>query len=322
MKSIATVLAAFCLASSSGVFAADYPSKPIRLLVPLAAGSSGDILGRTIGAEIGAVLGANVIVENKPGAGGTIAMREIAGAAPDGYTIGLASQGNLVFNMALYSQPGYDSLKDLTPVIEIAGVSNVMIVPPNSSFMTPEDVIAEAQKNPGRVTFSSGGSGTSHHLSGVLFGQKTGTELLHVPYNGAPAGILSVMSGEVNVGFFNTPTVVSQIRDGRLRGLAVTSLDRSPLLPDLETLDSRAVKGYEINTWFGLIGPAGLPEEIVAKLHGAVAEALTNPAVQENLGAVGFELAEVSSSADFHSKIEKDFEIWPEIIKASGAAVN
>jgi tripartite-type tricarboxylate transporter receptor subunit TctC len=143
-----------------------------------------------------------------------------------------------------------------------------------------------------------------------------------VPYNGAPAGILAVMAGEVDVGFFNTPTVVSQIRDGRLRALAVTSLDRSPLLPDLETLDSRAVKGYEINTWFGLIAPAGLSDEVVAKLHGAVAKALTNPAVQEKLGAVGFELAPVGTSAAFREKIEADFEIWPDIIKASGAAVN
>lgn len=322
MKPFTVLFAALCLATSATSFAQAYPAQPIRLLVPLAAGSSGDILGRTIGAEMGKVLGQNVVVENKPGAGGTIAMRELVGARPDGYTIALASQGNLVFNMSLYSAPGYDSGKDLTPVIEIGGVSNVMVVPPKGDVQKPEDLIAKAKKNPGKVTYSSGGSGTSHHLSGVLFGQMTETELLHIPYNGAPAGILAVMSGEVDVGFFNTPTVVSQIKDGRLKGLAVTSLDRSALLPELETLDSRAVKGYEINTWFGLVAPAGTPEAIIAKLHAAVAKALEDPAVKEKLGGVGFELAAPKPSSSFAELIESDLKVWPGIIKASGAVVN
>ena len=323
MKSIAAVIAATCLAVAAvPSFAEDYPSRPIRMLVPLGPGSSGDILGRTIGAEMGEALGANVVVENKPGAGGTIAMRELSGATADGYTIGLASQGNLVFNMALYSKPGYDTLKDFIPVIEIGGVSNVMIVPPGSDVTKPQDLIDKAKKNPGKVTFSSGGAGTSHHLSGVLFGQMTDTDLLHIPYNGAAKGIRAVMSGEVDAGFFNTPTVVSQIRDGRLTGLAVTSLTQSPLLPELATLDSSAIKGYEINTWFGLVVPAGTPEAVVAKLHAAVAKALTKPEVQKKLGDIGFELSPVASSATFKAHIEKDFETWPGIIKASGAAVN
>lgn len=322
MKSITVIFAAICLATSATSFAQTYPTQPIRLLVPLAAGSSGDILGRTIGAEMGKVLGQNVVVENKPGAGGTIAMRELVGSKADGYTIALASQGNLVFNMSLYSAPGYDSGKDITPVIEIGGVSNVMVVPPNSDVKTPKDLIDKAKMNPGKVTYSSGGSGTSHHLSGVLFGQMTETELLHIPYNGAPAGILAVMSGEVDVGFFNTPTVVSQIKDGRLKGLAVTSLDKSPLLPELEPLDSSTVRGYEINTWFGLIAPAGTPAAVVAALHAAVATALEDPAVKARLGGVGFELAAPKPSSSFVKLIESDLKVWPSIIKASGAVVN
>jgi tripartite-type tricarboxylate transporter receptor subunit TctC len=220
-----------------------YPSKTIRLLVPLAAGSTADIVSRFAAQELGKALGQSVVVENKPGAGGTIAMAELARAAPDGYTIAFASQGTLVFNQAIYATPGYDSTKDFAPVAFVGGVSNVMIVPPGSQATTPADVIAEAKAKPGHLTFSSGGSGTSHHLSGVLFGRITGTDLVHVPYKGAPQGVLAVMTGEVTMGFFNTPTVIGQIKEGKVRALGVTSLKRSPLLPSVPTLDELGSQG-------------------------------------------------------------------------------
>jgi len=211
------------MAITSSAMAQTYPHRPIKLLVPLAAGSTADILSRTIGQELAAMTGQAVVVENKAGAGGTIAMAELARATPDGYTIAFASQGTLVFNIALYAKPGYDPVKDFAPILLVGGVSNVMIVPPGSTAKTPMDVIAQAKAKPG-MTFSSGGSGTSHHLSGVLFGQLTNTELTHVPYKGAPQGILAVMTGEVNMGFYNTPTVINQIRENKLKGLAVTSM--------------------------------------------------------------------------------------------------
>ena len=315
-------LAVTLVSVSSLALAQTYPSRPIKFLVPLAAGSTADIISRTVGTELAKTLGQPVVVENKAGAGGTIAMAELARSAPDGYTISFASQGTLVFNQALYAKPGYDSVKDFAPIHFVGGVSNVMIVPPSSTVGAPSGIIAEAKVKPDTLTFSSGGSGTSHHLSGVLFAQMTGTKLVHVPYKGAPQGILAVMSGEVNMGFFNTPTVISQIRERKLKPLAVTSLQRSPLLPDVPTLDELGVKGYEVNTWFGFVTRAGTPAEIVNRLHAEIGKILADPALREKLAQQGFEIAKPSTPADFARLIEDDLGKWVPIVKASGATVN
>lgn len=298
-----------------------YPHKPIRLIVPLAAGSTADILSRTVGAELAKALGQSVVVDNKTGAGGTIAMAELARAPADGYTIEFASQGTLVFNQALYSKPGYDSLKDFAPIILVGGVSNVMIVPPNSPYKTVLEVVAAAKAKPGAMTFSSGGSGTSHHLSGVLFGQLSGIQLLHVPYKGAPQGILAVMAGEVDMGFFNTPTVISQIKEAKLRGLAVTSVTTSPLMPQLPTMEA-SIKGYEVNTWFGFVAPAGTPADIITRLNSEIGKIISQPAMKEKLGAQGFELAPAQPPAAFTKLLQEDLVKWPPIIKAAGAKVD
>jgi tripartite-type tricarboxylate transporter receptor subunit TctC len=171
------------------------------------------------------------------------------------------------------------------------------------------------------MTFSSGGSGTSHHLSGVLFGQLTGTQLTHVPYKGAPQGILAVMSGEVDMGFFNTPTVLTQIREGKLKGLAVTSLTPSSLLPQLPTLEA-SVKGYEVNTWFGFVAPAGTPPDVITKLHQAIGKILALPAVRERLAGQGFELAPLQPPSALAALIRDDLAKWPAIIRAAGAKVD
>jgi tripartite-type tricarboxylate transporter receptor subunit TctC len=306
-------------AATAAAQAGPYPNRPIKLLVPLAAGSTADIVSRLAGQELGKLLGQHVVIENKPAAGGTVAMAELARAAPDGYTIGFASQGTLVFNQAIYSKPGYDSLKDFKPLAFVGGVSNVMIVPPASAAKVPLDVVAAARASPGQLTFSSGGAGTSHHLSGVLFARSTGTELLHVPYKGAPQGILAVMSGEVAVGFFNTPTVISQIKDGKLKALGVTSLARSPLLPQVPTLDEQGIKGYEVNTWFGFVAPALTPDEIVEKLHAAFTRALGGAEAREKLTAQGFDLAPPTAPAAFAKIIAQDLGKWVPIVRASGA---
>ncbi len=296
-----------------------WPTKPIKLLVPLAAGSTADIVSRYVAMELGKALGQSVVVENKPGAGGTIAMAELARAPADGYTIAFASQGTLVFNQAIFSAPGYDSIKDFQPIVFIGGVSNVMIVPPTSPAKTPLDIVAEAKANPGKLTFSSGGAGTSHHLSGVLFANVTGTQLLHVPYKGAPQGVLAVMTGEVNMGFFNTPTVIGQIKDGKVRPLGVTSLQRSPLLPNVPTLAEQGIKDYEINTWFGFVAPAGTPPVVVARLNAEMNRILASPDVKEKLGPQGFDLAPPGTPEAFGKVIQADLVKWVPIVKASGA---
>lgn len=316
------LVAGLALCALGLAHAQSWPAKQLRLIVPLAAGSTADILSRTIGTELSKELGQPVVVDNKTGAGGTIAMAELARSAPDGYTIGFASQGTLVFNQALYSKPGYESLKDFAPIYLAGGVSNVMIVPANSPAKTVKDVIAEAKANPGKLTFSSGGSGTSHHLSGVLFGQLAGVNLLHVPYKGAPQGVLAVLSGEVNMGFFNTPTVITQIKEGKVRALGVTSLTRSPLLPQVPTLDESGVKGYEVNTWFGFVAPAGTDPAIVTKLHDTIQKIFAMPAVRAKLDVQGFDIAPPQSPAEFTALIKSDLQKWPAIIKAAGAKVD
>jgi len=319
MKLARTALVALAALSAGAAHAQGYPTKPIRLIVPLAAGSTADIISRTVGNELTKTLGQPIVVENKTGAGGTIAMAEVARSAPDGYTLSFASQGTLVFNQALYAKPGYDSLKDFAPVAFVGGVSNVMIVNPSNPATKATDVITAAKAKPGALTFSSGGSGTSHHLSGVLFGKMTGTDLLHVPYKGAPQGITAVMAGEVSMGFFNTPTVIAQIKDGRLKPLAVTSLTRSPLLPNVPTLDESGVKGYEVNTWFGFVARAGTPPEIVQKLHAEIGKVLADPAVREKLAQQGFELAPPTTPAQFAKIIADDLANWTPVVKSSGA---
>ena len=302
--------------------AQDWPSRPIRLLVPLAAGSTADIVSRTVGAELSTRLQQTVVVENKTGAGGTIAMADLARAAPDGYTIGFASQGTLVFNQALYSKPGYDSLKDFAPIALIGGVSNVMIVPPTSAASSVSDVIAQAKAKPGSMNFSSGGNGTSHHLSGVLFAQLTHTDWTHVPYKGSPQGVMAVMNGEVQAGWFNTPTVIGQIRSGKVKALAVTSRARSKLLPELPTLDASGVPGYEVNTWFGFVAPAGTPGAIVARLNREMAEILADARVNKILAEQGFDLAPANTPDSFMQLIRTDLAKWTPVVKASGAKVD
>ena len=323
IRAIVVVLAALAgLGTSAAADAQGYPLKPIRLLVPLAAGSTADIVSRFAAQELGKALGQSVVVENKTGAGGTIAMAELARAAPDGYTIAFASQGTLVFNVAIYANPGYDPIKDFAPVGFVGGVSNVMIVPPGSTATKPADVIADAKAKPGQLTFSSGGSGTSHHLSGVLFGSMTGTDLVHVPYKGAPQGVLAVMTGEVSMGFFNTPTVIGQIKDGKVKALGVTSLKRSPLLPNVPTLDEQGVKGYEVNTWFGFVAPARTPPEIVQRLNTELIRIFASTEAKEKLGPQGFDLAPPMAPAAFAKVIADDLATWVPIVKASGATSN
>ena len=318
---IGAAVAAVAL-SGSVATAQTYPTKPVRLLVPLAAGSTADIVSRYAGQELSKALGVAVVIENKPGAGGTIAMSEVARAAPDGYTIAFASQGTLVFNQAIYAKPGYDSLKDFAPVAFVGGVSNVMIVPPASMAARPLDVVAAAKATPGESTFSSGGAGTSHHLSGVLFGRLTDTQLVHVPYKGAPQGVLAVMAGEVTMGFFNTPTVIGQIKEGKVKALGVTSLKRSPLLPDVPTLDEQGIKGYEVNTWFGFVAPAGTPADVVARLNAELTRIFASADAKDKLGPQGFDLAPPMAPATFGKVIADDLASWVPIVKASGATAN
>jgi len=310
--------AAALLATFGGAWAA-YPAKPILLIVPVAPGSTADIVSRFTAEELSRALGQPVVVENKPGAGGTIGTADLARAAPDGYTIGFVSQSTLVFDQGIYAKPRYDSVKDFAPIALLGRASNVLVVHPSTAASTPADIIAAAKSKPGTVTFSSGGSGTSHHLSGVLFARATGIELVHVPYSSAPQGVLAVMKNEVTLGFFNTPMVIGQIKDGRLKALGVTSLTRSSLLPGVPTLDEQGIKGYEVDAWAGFVAPAGTPPEIVGRLNAELIKIFASAEAEEKLGSQGFELSPPLTPAAFRQLIADDLTRWVPIVKASGA---
>lgn len=310
----------FAMAAGSGAWAQAWPTKPIRMIVPLAPGATADIVARIFAEELGKSLGQTIVVDNKTGAGGTIATAEAARAPADGYTMALVSQGTLVFNIGLYKTPGYDSLKDLMPVAVSGGVSNVLIVHPDNPAKTVMDVLVQARAKPGELTFSSGGVGTSHHMSGVLLELRTGVKLQHVPYRATPAGIMAVVNGEVTMGLFNTPTVIGQIRAGKLKPLAVTSESRSDLLPGVPTMIEAGVKDYVVNTWMGFAVPAGVPGPVVARLNAEINRIGQLPQVREKMLGQGIEMFPPESPAVAQKLVRDDLALWLPIIKASGAS--
>jgi tripartite-type tricarboxylate transporter receptor subunit TctC len=316
------LLAATLTVASGAARAQAWPAKPVRLIVPLAAGSTADILARVYADELGKALGQTFVVDNKTGAGGTIATAEMARAPTDGYTMGLVSQGTLVFNIGLYKAPGYDPLKDLAMLTASGGVSNVLVVPPDNPARTVADLLAQARAKPGELTFSSGGVGTSHHMSGVLLELRTGVKLEHVPYRATPAGIQAVATGEVAMGLYNTPTVLGLIKGGKLKALAVTSEKRSDLLPDVPTMIESGVKDYVVNTWMGFAVPAGAPAPVVARLNAEINRIGQSPAVREKMLAQGIEMLPPGTPAEARKLVADDLALWLPIIKASGASAD
>ena len=315
-------LAATLVALSAGARAQAWPTKPIRLIVPLAPGATADIVARIFAEELGKSLGQTVVVDNKTGAGGTIATAEAARAPADGYTVALVSQGTMVFNIGLYKSPGYDPLKDLQAVAVSGGVSNVLIVHPDNPAKTVADVLAQARAKPGELTYASGGVGTSHHMSGVLLELRTGVKLQHVPYRATPAAIQAVANGEVAIGLFNTPTVIGLIKGGKLKAIAVTSEKRSDLLPDVPTMIESGVKDYVVNTWMGFAAPAGVPEPVLTRLNAEINRIGQLPAIREKMLAQGIEVLPPESPADAQKQVRDDLALWLPIIKASGASAD
>ena len=313
-------LASALAALSGPALAQAWPAKPIRMIVPLAPGATADIVARLFADELGKSLGQTIVVDNKTGAGGTIATAELARAPADGYTMGLVSQGTMVFNMGLYKTPGYDSQKDLALVAVSGGVSNVLIVSPDNPAKTVADLLAQARAKPGELTYSSGGVGTSHHMSGVLLELRTGVKLQHVPYRATPAGIQGVANGEVTMGLFNTPTVIGLIKGGKLKALAVTSEKRSDLLPGVPTMIEAGVKDYVVNTWMGFAVPASTPAPVIAKLNAEINRIGQLPQVRDKMLGQGIEMLPPGSPAAAQKLVRDDLALWLPIIKASGAS--
>ena len=304
---------------AGGARAQQWPSRSIRLICPYAPGATGDIGARLYGDELGKALGQTVVVDNKTGAGGTIATAEIARSVPDGHTIGVMAQGTLVYNMGLYATPGYDPFKDLVVLSINFSVANVMIVHPSNPAKTVADVVAQAKAKNGAFTFSSGGVGTSHHMSGVLLEMRSGAKMTHVPYRATPAGIQAVANGEVEMGMFNMPTVVGLIRGGKLKAIAVTGEGRSELFPELPTMKESGFNDFVVDTWIGFCGPAGLPQPIVTRLNAELNRITELPEMRKKFLEQGMSAWPARTPEQALQYVREDTAFWLPIIKQSGA---
>jgi tripartite-type tricarboxylate transporter receptor subunit TctC len=299
---------------ASGARAQAYPSKPIRIVVPTGAGGITDIVARIVGARLSERVGQPVMIDNRPGASGIIGTEVAARAAPDGYTLLMVYPSHPV-NPTLKKQLPYDTLRDFTGITTLTTVSLVLLVPPSLPVKNVQELIALAKKD--RVTFASVGAGSLAHLGAELFRSRTGIELTHVPYRSAPAAQQALMSGEVMV-FFDTPiTAVPLVRDGRLRALGVSTLTRSPLLPDVPTIAEAGVPGYEVLGWNGILVPSATPMPVVEKLNTELRAVLAEPDIRAKLEQQGAEPAPMEQAA-FARLIRDDVDKWGELIRAAG----
>jgi tripartite-type tricarboxylate transporter receptor subunit TctC len=314
-----SALAGAALLAPATSRAAGWPERTVRMIVPFAAGAGADTVGRVFAEELARALGQAVVVDNKGGAGGLIGTAEGAHAPADGYTLLLTSQGTTVFNMGLYKAPGYDPLKDLVPVTVTGVLPNVLVIAPTNPAANAADLIAQARAKPGELTYGSSGVGSSLHMSGVTLEQRTGVRLQHVPYRGAPAAVLAVVNGEVTMGFFNAPTVLGQIKAGKLKPLAVTSQSRSVMLPDVPTMIEAGVPDFVVAGWLGFALPANTPRTIVSRFNTELNRIAQSREVKDKLLVQGFEMLPPGSPEAAAKLIADDQAIWLPIIKQSGA---
>lgn len=305
---------------------ADWPNKPVRIVVPFAPGGTTDILARAISVELGKAFNQSFVVDNKPGAGGNIGADLVAKAAPDGYTILMGTVGTQSINKWLYARMPFDPQKDFTPITMVAAVPNVMVVPVEkaraNNINSVADFIRYAKANPGKLNMASSGNGTSIHLAGELFKAMTGTYMVHFPFRGSGPALMALIGGEMDVMFDNLPASMPHIKAGKLKALAVTSAQPSAALPGVPTVEQAGnLKGYEASSWFGLLGPAGLPPEIANRIQQEVAKALNAPELKEKLLAQGA-IPSGSTPQQFAAHIDAELKKWQPVVKASGAKVD
>jgi tripartite-type tricarboxylate transporter receptor subunit TctC len=319
-----SLLLATCIAAAAALsmpaFAA-YPDKPIRMIVPSAPGGAPDVLMRTLCDQLSRQMGVAFIIDNKPGGSYVIGNMDVVKAAPDGYTLAYGNIVSLATNRGLLPNVPYDVDKDLTLISNAFKVVNMMIVNNDLPVHNVQELIAYAKKNPGKIAFGSGGNGTTDHLGVELFKSMTGTHLLHVPYRATAAALTDLQGGQIQLMMSNTPIAGPAAQSGRVRALAVSSKTRSPSYPDVPTLDESGVKGFEVISWGGVMGPANMPKEIVTRLNGEIRKALASPAVQDRFKALGAE-ADPSTPEEFRELSRRETVKWAQVIKFSGARID
>ena len=317
LAAIATPLAGLPLPAA----AQGFPTKPVKLVVPFPPGGSLDNIGRLLAQKLTEAWGQQVVVENRPGAGGNVGADAVAKSPADGYTVVMGALSTHAVNPSLYPKMPYDAVKDFAPLSLVAITPNVLIVNSASSIQSVRDLIAFAKANPGKANFGSGSNGSAGHLAGELFKVETGTDVQHIPYKGGAPALQALLAGETQFMFDNLANAMAQVKGGRVRAIAVTTAQRSKLAPDLPTMAEAGMPGFDISTWFGLLAPAGTPPEVVAKWNADLVKALNSPEVREKMLAQGAEPAP-TTPAEFAAFIAKERDKYARIVKASGAKVD
>lgn len=313
------ICALAALLLSGGVGAQTFPTKPVRLVVPFAPGGAADIIARAMNEPLNRALGQSVIVENKPGAGSSLAVDQVAKSAPDGYTVVIASQSGIIVNPIINKNVGYDSEKDLTAIIQVTRSPLVIAVHPSVSARTVSELIAEAKRTASKLNFATSGNGSVPHLATMVFSGLTGAEMVHVPYKSGGLAVASVTAGDTHLTFATSPSVMPQVQAGRLRGIAVTTKARSPLVPGLPGMEESGVAGYDVSIWYGFFVASATPRPIVMRLFDATAQALRDPRFKEIMAKDGTETPGSKSPEEFAAFVREEARVTAKAIRDSGA---
>ena len=318
---LAALAAVLAIAPCSAAQTQSYPTRPVRLLVPSTPGGSVDTLSRAVATRLSEKWGQQMVVDNRPGAGGVIAAELTAKAPPDGYTLLMCTVASCANNVSLHRNLPYDPVKDFEPVTLVATQNLMLLVHPSIPAASVKDLVALAKANPRKYSFASAGNGTGGHLSGELFRMLAGVDLLHVPYKGVAPAIVDVISGQVSMTFASILSSLPQVKSGKLKALAVTGAKRSPAAPDMPTMIEAGVKGYESATWYGVLAPAKTPKDIVAKLNTDIVAILKQPEVRDRLSKEGAEPVG-STPQELGAYIRSEIAKWGKVIKAAGVQAN
>ena len=319
LRAGASIVAGVLIASALPAFAqSQFPNKPIRMIVPQAPGSATDTIARLVAAEMGNQLNQNIIIENKPGAAFTIGLDIVAKAPADGYTIGIGPVGALAISPNMVERLPYNLEKDFQPIALISRGHLLLAVAPTSEFKSVKDLVAKAKANPGKLTNASSANGSPGHVGGELFKHMTGTDIVHVPYRGGAAAINDLIAGRVDFMFESLNSISPHAKSGNVRALAVSGDRRSPAFPDLPTVAEAGVPGYSAPTWSGIIGPAGLPRDVLMKLNEALNRAVSTPAFKERFGQIGDEPAG-GTPEEFATVMRVELAKWKDVVQRSGA---
>ncbi|HZQ73626.1 MAG TPA: tripartite tricarboxylate transporter substrate binding protein [Burkholderiales bacterium] len=305
------------LLATGSLFAQPYPAKPIRLIVPFGTGGSNDIVARLLGPKLSESLGQPVIVENRPGAGGTVGTDAVVKSAPDGYTLMIGATSTIAANVGLYPKRNFDPVRDLTPITEIADGAFLMAVPASSPAKTVKEFVELARTSPGKLNYGTSGKGSSMHLMGELFKMTAHVDMVHVPYKAGGPAIADLATDRVQLVYSDLAALLPFVRSGQVRALAVTTPKRSALLPDLPTMAEAGLPGCEATSWYGILGPAGLPRDITMKLNGELARIVHSPDTKERFATLGTEPV-TGTPEQFAQFIQAEVKKWSAVSKAAG----